>query len=148
MGYALCPLVFLLLSCLANQLGSLRERFPLPKKPRCQRMLESFLLVIHTDLVAGSKMPSQCGLIVVLQDRPRSPSSFGAGGSEKMMGRELAYILLFSARRAPPLPPPPRERLFGAMKELIGTWSSLLMSVSYYQLIGHPVKQGVAPICR
>lgn len=57
----------------ANQLGSLRERFPLPKKPLRQSSVESLELVIHTEHVAGSKSPSQCGLRIRVDDSPYRP---------------------------------------------------------------------------
>ena len=49
------------LICRANHEGSLRERSPLPKKPLLHRIIVSFGPVTHTDLVAGSKTPMQCG---------------------------------------------------------------------------------------
>ena len=105
MGCAHFPAAFRALICRASQEGSLLERSPLPKKPLRQRMAESRSLVTHTERVAGSNMPSQRGFSSLLLERPRRPRTWPAllcvSGGAKTSGRGCAYILLFSARRAP-----------------------------------------------
>lgn len=61
--------------CLACHEGSLRERSPLPKKPRLHKIVESLVLVTHTERVAGSKTPSQCGLYTRALEYPNRPKT-------------------------------------------------------------------------
>lgn len=88
-------LSFLAFTCLASQLGSLLDRLPFPKKPLVHRILEFLAFVTHTDRVAGSKTPSQCGFKISTLEppRPRLPSSeekvlvLLGSGEVKMRGR-------------------------------------------------------------
>lgn len=70
-------LSFLAFTCLASQLGSLLDKLPFPKNPLVHRILESLAFVTHTERVAGSKTPSQCGFRTSSLEppRPRLPSS-------------------------------------------------------------------------
>jgi len=53
------PPLFLIFICRASQLGSLRDKSPLPKSPRRHKIRECSGLHTHTDEVTGSKIPSQ-----------------------------------------------------------------------------------------
>ena len=92
----------------ASQLGSLLDKSPFPKKPLLHKIIECSMLVIHTERVIGSKMPSQCGLSTRVRESPRTPRTefrVLAGGSINNRGKGLAYSLLISALLAPPLFP-------------------------------------------
>jgi hypothetical protein len=100
------------LSCRACQLGSLRERLPLPKKPRRQSASTSRASETQTERVAGSKTPVQRGFSTraaagARPSRPRSERA-SAGAGSKSSGSGCAYRRSFSARRKPPLRVPPR----------------------------------------
>lgn len=89
------------------QLGSLRERSPLPKKPRRQRIKTSSDLVTQIERVYGSNTPSQWGLSMRVRERPRKARMDWmreGGGCERRTGRGCAYMRAASALRPPDFP--------------------------------------------
>jgi hypothetical protein len=87
------PDAFLLLVSLTSQLGSLRERFPFPKKPRLHRTMRSFGSVIQTEREIGSKVPWHRGFNTRVGEIPKIPKVVTANlfsTGEKIIGRGFA----------------------------------------------------------
>ena len=79
-------LASLWLICRAYQLGSLRERLPFPKKPRCQSIVAPapvFEFATQIERVAASSRPSTQGLSIRRGDSPKIPIKLAAYLCEK-----------------------------------------------------------------
>ena len=118
------PAAFLALTCRVYHDGSLLERSPFPKKPRCQRIIASFSLVTHTERVARSSTPSHCGFSTRTPEMPKSPRTrcgetcpVFCGGTNSR-GSGFLYMRLFSAFRAPALLLGPLCGV-GAMRDMV-----------------------------
>jgi hypothetical protein len=84
-----------------NQLGSLRLRFPFPKKPLCHSIALSLAFTTQTERDITSKIPTHLGLEIDVKETTLA-RKLGCLGT---MGRAFAYFAC-SGRLGRPLPLP------------------------------------------